>query len=133
MVCPQPTPIGTPLAARLSAVIAVLASRRFRLSSEYVLQADIEASLSASGLTFKREHRLSAQDRVDFFGQVDCHGIAIEVKIAGGKHEIYRQCKRYCEHSAVTALVLVTNVAMALPQVIEGKPTAVVMPGRAWL
>jgi hypothetical protein len=115
--------------ASLAAIKRCLSSRRFRLSSERELQRDIAKALADCGIACERERRLSAEDRPDFLAG----GIAIEVKIAGGRLEIYRQCRRYCAHAEVSALVLATNVAMALPPMIDGKPTTVIHLGRAWL
>lgn len=114
----------------MRSVVAVLSARRFRLSSERPLQDDIAAAFTACGIAFEREFRLSAEDRPDF---LVAGVVAVEVKIKGGRVKIYRQCERYCAHVAVTGLVLATNVAMALPPLICGKPAAVVTFGRAWL
>ena len=117
----------------VSAVIRILQSRRFPLTSERATQESIAAALDDAGLPFLREHRLGSAGIVDFFGQ----GIAIEVKLGGAgspggsPRDIYRQCKRYVEHPDVNVLVLATGRAGAMPWL--GKPVHIVSLGRAWL
>ncbi|MBS9476219.1 hypothetical protein [Ancylobacter radicis] len=102
---------------------------RFPLNDEKKLQAAMQEHLDGGGRAFTREHVLGPGDVVDFM--VD--GIAVEVKIKGQRRAIYRQCKRYAAHEAVEGLLLITNVAMGFPEDMEGKPTAVLNLGRAWL
>lgn len=102
---------------------------RFPLNDEKNLQAAMQQHLEGDGRPFMREHVLGPGDVVDFM--VD--GIAVEVKIKGQRRAIYRQCKRYAAHEAVEGLLLITNVAMGFPEEMEGKPTAVLNLGRAWL
>lgn len=107
----------------------LLGAARLRLSSEAATQQDIAGLLETAALCFEREARLSANDRVDFL----VGGVALEVKTRGQRIAVFRQCRRYCAHGSVAALVLVTNLAMRLPSPLEGKPTAVVNLGKAWL
>jgi len=106
-----------------------LRSRRFRLNTERQAQDGIETELTLAGIVFERECRLSAADVVDFL--VD--GIALEVKISGGTLEIYRQLERYAAHDRVQSIILASNVATTMPELIKGKPTHFVNLGRAWL
>lgn len=112
----------------------LLADGRFRLTSEALCQADIEAHLRGvlpPECVVSREHRLSAYDRPDFL--VDGRYV-VECKIQrAGKAAAYRQLKRYAAYPQVEALILCTNTAMGLPPVIEGKPAFLVSLGRAWL
>lgn len=110
--------------------IAAVTSHRFDLSDEKVLQADIAGVLTKLGAQFKREVRLNSSDIVDFMLP---DGLAVEVKIKAPKRTIYRQCKRYCAHDAVSGLILVTATAIGFPEEIEGKPCWVASLGRAWL
>lgn len=108
----------------------ILSSGRFvRLDDEKALQAEMADYLNSKGVTFTREKRLSARDIPDFF--ID--DLAIEVKIKGGKMDIYRQCERYCGYDEVKALILVTNKSMALPDQINGKPAYVLNISKSWL
>jgi hypothetical protein len=110
-------------------IFAALAGARLPLSSEQRLQDAIEKRFADAGLAFEREKRLSAHDVVDFMVGT----IAVEVKIKGGKRDIYRQCSRYCEHESVAEIVLVTNLAMGLPEEICGKPASIFNLAMAWL
>lgn len=110
-------------------IVRILAPYRFSTSQEGVLQQQIEGVLRAADLPVEREYRLTAADRPDFF--VD--GIAIEVKVRGGRRAIYRQCERYCRHPDVRALVLATSRAMDFPDEIRGIPCRLLALGSAWL
>jgi hypothetical protein len=108
---------------------AILAGKMFPLSDEKRLQNAIEDELQRAGVIVKREYRLSTKDIIDFM----VGSVGIEVKIKGGKLDIYRQLERYAEHELVSHLILVTNVAMGLPPDIKGKPTSIINLARAWL
>lgn len=115
------------------AIVAALSRARLDLSFEIATQDGVEAvlrELLGAGAV-QREYVLGPQDRPDFL----VHGcIAIEVKIKGArKRLVFRQLTRYAAHERVTALILVTNLAMGLPAEIGGKPVHVVSLGRAWL
>lgn len=106
-----------------------LGRRRFPLANEFDLQDAIARALEADEIAFERERRLSSKDIVDFF----VCGIAIEVKIKGGKLAIYRQVERYAAHEEVERILLVTSIAMSLPADINGTPASVLNLARAWL
>jgi hypothetical protein len=117
-------------------IVRLLTSHRLSLADEKALQREIAGVLEASDIAFQREFRLSGADIVDFMVgdlvPIEA-GIAIEVKIKGGKRNIYRQIERYCAHPAVREIVLATNVPMMLPPEIGGKPATVAMLARGWL
>lgn len=112
-------------------LIQFIQSRRFPLGTEKETQAAIEAELRAEGHAFLREHRFSDEDIVDFFFPET--GLAAEVKVKKGARAIHAQLERYCGHSEVRSIVLVTNAAMGLPASILGKPARMVSLGRGWL
>jgi len=95
---------------------------------EATLQARIETRLRASGFDFRREHILSARDRVDFF----VRNTAVEVKLDRSRNAVLEQLIRYAEHDSVADLVLVTTKAQhrRMPGAILGKPLRVVYVGR---
>ncbi len=111
-------------------IVALLRATPFVLKDEKSLQASIEDVLIANGIRNKREVKLSGSDIVDFMLE---GGIAVEVKLAGQKRAIYRQCERYCEHDAVKVIVLMTAKTMGFPPEIKGKPAYYVSLGRSWL
>lgn len=115
-----------------AAKVARLIERsKFPLTNEKDVQAAIEIVLSLSNIAFKREYRLTERDIPDFFLR---GGIVIEVKMRGQqKMGIYRQLERYAEHPSVSVLILATNIAMGLPEVIDGKPTLMASLGKGWL
>jgi hypothetical protein len=117
-------------------IVHLLTSHRLPLADEKALQVEIAAILACAGMAFQREFRLDRGDIVDFMvgelAPIEA-GIAIEVKVKGGRRDIFKQLERYCGHKAVREIVLVTNVPMALPVEINGKPTAIAQLGRGWL
>lgn len=114
----------------LNKIMSLLSTARLDLSDEKRTQVDFAAVLTDQGITFSREHRLSAADIPDFL--ID--GIAVELKLKGArKKAIFKQITRYAEHDAVKAIILATNVTMGLPENINGKPVYIAPLGRAWL
>jgi hypothetical protein len=117
----------------IGSIVKVLQSARVSLTDEKAAQADLETILRAAfpGDQVSREHRLSPSDIPDFLIN---GAYVVEVKMMGAqKAAVFRQLVRYTEHDAVMAVFLVTNLAMTLPPMINGKPTYVVSLGRAWL
>lgn len=82
--------------------------------------------MRAASIMARREVELVKGDIIDFM----VGPIGVEVKIKGQRRAIYRQCERYCEHACVGSLVLATNVAMGMPETINGKPVFVASLGR---
>lgn len=113
----------------IQTIIRLLQSRRFTLSDEKRLQAEIDEVLTDSGIEHEREYRLDAGSIIDFF--ID--GIGAEIKVKGGRSEIFRQLERYAAFDEVKQLILVTNVPMGCPPEINGKPVYVVNLAKAWL
>ena len=113
----------------VQSIIRLLQSRRFTLSDEKRLQAEIEEVLTSFGIEHAREYRLDAGSIIDFM----VGGIGVEVKIKGSKLEIWRQLERYAEFDEIETLILVTNVPMGCPSVVKGKPIYVVNLAKAWL
>jgi hypothetical protein len=120
------------LDSRARRVTGLIARNRIDLSNEKLAQSQIEQILTAAGMSFEREARLSAEDRPDFF--MPDVGLAIEVKIKGArKMAVFHQLGRYAAHDRVLGLLLITSLAMGLPKDILGKPAYYASMGRAWL
>lgn len=102
--------------------LAVLKGYRFRTTSERELQDGIGQALTAAGISFEREKRLSAYDRPDFF--ID--GLVIEVKCKGTWRAGLSQAMRYSEHGDVTEVALIGTCRWldmrGMPQKVSGKP-----------
>lgn len=80
-------------------------------------------------ITFIREYRLDSKNILDFY----IGNIGVEVKIKGSAKSTYKQCERYCQFDKVQQLLLVTNKAHGMPNIINDKPIAVLRLGSAWL
>lgn len=110
------------MSATVDQVAAAIRGHRYRYTSEDELQEGIAAALDHSGLEAIREVILSPRDRIDLL----VGSIGIEVKVAGSQTHPWDQLKRYAEHDAIAALVLVTNRWHTLPAEVGGKPLQVV-------
>ena len=114
------------------ALCEVLAAGRFDLSDEKACQLEIAAWFDdhCPDLVVSREHRLSHRDIVDFLAG----SVAIEIKMNGAApRPILRQLERYAAFPDVSAVILVSNRAIAAPATVCGKPLYVVSLGKAWL
>lgn len=127
------TPADDGTAARL---VRFLTGLRVDLSDETRAQMRIEESLCVSGWQYTRGVPLDPGDRIDFVvGVPGAPGIGIDVKLrtGGSKREVFGQLERYARSPRISAIVLMTNQTMGLPEEIGGKPLFYVSLGRAWL
>lgn len=113
-------------------VISALKSKRFNLHDEKALQKEIDNVLAVAlpHLTIAREFVLNQHNIIDFL--ID-NSLGIEVKIKGGKRDLYRQCERYCEFDVIQQFLLITNLSIGFPEQINGKDCYVLKLGTSWL
>lgn len=110
-------------------IAAMLSRKRFTLATEKDVQAEIESVLRSTVPEYRREVELNGKNEIDFMVGT----IGIEVKIKGGKSEIYKQLQRYAEFDAITELIFVTSKTVGIPGTINNKPVYVVNMSKAWL
>lgn len=111
---------------RIMTIAGILQRARLRVSTEAVLQIDIEGVLKQHEVPFVREKSLGPKERPDFI----CDGeIVIEAKARYSKRAIFRQLERYAMHENIGGIILVTNTAIGMPPRINGKPVYVVSVG----
>ena len=93
------------------------------------LQYEVHHVLNALGCVHKREYRLDARSRVDFY--LPEQKIGIEVKTAGRPNEIMRQLQRYNECDQIKGVILITSRSRHtdIPEMLAGKPVRVVFIG----
>lgn len=111
-------------------ITAILRRARLPLGNEGALQDALGRALERAGVSFEREVRISATDRIDFLA---AGGVGIEAKARYPRRAIYRQLERYAQQPSITALILVTGTAIGLPEAINEKPIYHVSIGRASL
>jgi hypothetical protein len=113
-------------------VVRLLQRCRFDLSSEKHLQQDIAQAFDADGVSYVREHRLSADDIPDFMVG---DGILVECKMRNKSKRmaIFNQLVRYAGHDEVKVIILASNVSMGLPPDINGKPLYAASLSQGWL
>lgn len=101
-------------------VCSLIEGHRYHFSDEADLQAAIGQVLDGKTILYRREHRLSDRDHIDFL--VD-PGLGVEVKVSGSLSSVVRQMMRYAEHPEIKGLVLVTTqMQHRLPRTLAGKP-----------
>jgi hypothetical protein len=112
-------------------IVALLEAHRFRAPSEADLQRGIAKVLEGAGVTFAREVRLNARDRIDFL----LGDVGVECKVDGSLPDLIRQIDRYALHERIGALVVVTfRLRLArLPRELHGRPVHVVVTMRGVL
>ncbi|WP_168991795.1 MULTISPECIES: hypothetical protein [Mesorhizobium] len=113
----------------MSDAFAVLRSTRLPAGPEKDVQAAIADAFANCGIAFEREVNLGDGDIIDFV----VGDLGIEVKIKGSPRAILRQLRRYAAHSQLSAIALVSSVAMGVPPAIGAKRLDIVSLGRAWL
>lgn len=111
-------------------VVDAIQRRSYRYANELELQQGIAEALAGDGWQVLREARLDGHSRLDILvgHPFDGTGIAVEVKVGGGRADALRQIRRYIGYPEVGGLVLVTNRVRhgAMPAAILGKPVRVV-------
>lgn len=112
-----------------SDIIRHLTKHRFQLEDEKALQKEIYKLLLPIFPQIKKEFIIDKLNTIDFL--ID--EIGIEIKIKGGKMEIYKQCERYCKTEVIKKLILMTNRSMGFPPFINGKDCYVINISKAWL
>lgn len=104
---------------------------RFNFQTEKQTQAELEQKLLQLQCIFDREPYFDEKNIPDFFFPET--GLCVEIKIKGGRKQIYKQLERYSNFDQVKHILLMTNKSMLLPAVINQKPTSILNMGKAWL
>ena len=87
------------------AIIKALKAYNLASGTEEELQAAIAVALTNECIPFRREHRLSDADRIDFIVE----RVGIEVKVGGSTSALIRQVHRYAQSEELDAIVVVTT------------------------
>lgn len=100
-------------------IVALIERHRYTVTCEAELQLAIGRVLTAAGISYSSEVRLSARDRPDIMVGTT----ALELKVAGSRAPVLRQIMRYLQHEAVVAVILVTTMRrLSMPPSALGKP-----------
>ncbi|MBQ3268839.1 MAG: hypothetical protein IJH09_02865 [Clostridia bacterium] len=114
----------------MDAIVAALSAVRTPARpEEYDIHAAVARALDAAGLAYEHEYRLGPRRRVDF--RVGRVGIEVK-KGRPASSQLREQLRRYLEADALDAMIVVTQRMTALPDVICGKPVALVSLNRLW-
>ena len=117
------------MAVTVQDLCAALRNVKFNLGDEKALQQQLANRFTEKGISFKKEFVFDKSSIIDFL--ID--DIGVEVKIKGGKKAIYKQCLRYSTYSEVKQLLLITNVSMGVPEMLNDKPIYVFNLAVAWM
>ena len=111
-------------------IIAALGKVRApAMPGEYDIHGMIAEALKEDGLDFVHERPLAPRCRIDFF----CGGVGIEVKKGRpAPAQLRRQLARYAASEEISALIVVTQRAVSLPETICGKKLYQVSLNRNW-
>ncbi|MBP6818327.1 MAG: hypothetical protein KBC46_03385 [Ferrovibrio sp.] len=133
------------LTTRLKTYYEFIGRQRLALTDEKRAQQDLANAFVAAGISFQRELQLTIEDVPEDRRAQATHkrdipdfmlpgGVVVELKLRGNqKVAVFNQLERYAQHDGVKAIMLVTNLAMGLPEEINGKPAFIISMGRAWL
>jgi hypothetical protein len=113
----------------IEAIFECLSRQRFPLNDEIKLHQAIGKEFELAGISYEREVRLDAKNRIDFM----CGDIGIECKLKNSKMKTYRQIERYAEFDKIKKLILVTNIPTGFPKEVNGKPVYILNLAKAWL
>ena len=114
--------------AAVDAVASLIGGHQFGFADEQQFQTGVEKLFADRGVTFAREHRLSASHRIDFMVADNDTNVGVELKVAGSTGSVTEQITSYLRYATVDGIVLVTTQAghRAIPTVIDGHPVRVV-------
>lgn len=107
-----------------------LGKYKLNLYNEKTLQEQLY-DLILKNLGFVREYKLDSHSIIDFYHPEK--KIGIEVKIKGNVPAVFRQCKRYAKKEEIEHIILITSIAMNLPDKIENKPSYILRISNRWL
>lgn len=116
----------------IEAVLASLRKLRVRnIGVEHALQRGIAGRFDADGISYSKEHKLGARNRIDFLIP---GGVGVEVKKGKpNSAEVQAQVERYCGFAAVTELVLVVERSVfEYKQSANGKPVHYIALNKLW-
>ena len=99
------------------------------LPGEYDLHGMIASALAAEGVAFSHEYKLAPRCRIDF----KAGAVGIEVKKGRpNARALATQLARYLASPELSALVVVVQRAVAVPERIAGKPVILISLNRLW-
>ena len=107
----------------------ILSKCRFSLESEKELQGQIQEILNKNNIVHRREVILDDKNIIDFL----VGDIGIEVKIKGGKKDIYKQIERYSHFKEINKIILLTSRSLGMVREINGKNIHLINISKAWL
>jgi len=116
--------LGTKGDARewLNTLVDTLGKYNFNYTNEAELQQGLICVFQTLDEPFETEHRLSKEDRIDFY--FPYMKVGVEAKIDHPLSALTRQLMRYVQHNSIDGLLLVSGKVRLtnLPESMNGKP-----------
>lgn len=110
-------------------VRAISSVRMPAMPCEYDIHAEIAASLAEAGIPHSHEYKLAPRCRIDFLSG----RVGIEIKKGRPVSSTLRaQLARYLSSDELSAIIVVVQHAVNIPQTISGKPVVLVSLNRLW-
>lgn len=101
-----------------------IGKHRSAIMQEKKLGDVVASALTALGLAFEREVRITPQDRLDFL--LTDTGVAIELKKKTAGMDTFRQVGRYLEQQGVNGCIIIAMRVNQITPVLNGKPISAV-------
>ncbi|HZK34273.1 MAG TPA: hypothetical protein VFD33_03050 [Bacillota bacterium] len=119
------------ISEEIEEILSVL--RRIRIGvtdSEFEIQDLIDDLMTKHEISYEKEYRLAARNRIDFFTD---SGIGIEVKRGKpNKRQVLKQLERYTSFDEMRAIILVVDRNVNIPDQIKGKRCVLFGLNRLW-
>lgn len=114
-------------------IVRILENTKVNVSTEVSAHLSVSEALRAEldPIAVDDEVRLTPKDRIDILVG---GAVVVEIKVKGGRRDVFAQLERYAAHDQVAALVLVTAAAWPRSMThIGGKPFFLASLSKGWL
>ncbi len=97
---------------------------------EYKIQKMIETLLMDRGISFQKEYKLASRNRIDFLLE---GGVGVEVKRGKpNRNSVLKQLTRYASFESISAIILVVDRNVYIPDSVLGKKCILFGLNRLW-
>ncbi len=96
---------------------------------EAAVREDLATYLDSQGYKVQRDHPLTEHDIPDFLIEIGGYTIVLQIKLRARRTRIQEQLRRYAQHEAVDAILLLSETMQRLPTKLEQKPALLLTVG----
>ena len=114
----------------IQAIVHAVSSVRVpAMPGEYDLHAEVSDALTRAGIGHAHEYKLAPRCRIDFLAG----RVGIEIKKGRPVPSALRaQLAKYLQSDELSAIIVISQQAVPLPQTIGGKPVHLISLNRLW-